>query len=631
MAWFQDGQGNNQEVNDPETQRKIGDKYYDGDGVTQDYNEAVKWYRLAADLGDAEAQNKLGRMYASGEGVKRDYLEALKWFRLSANQGFPNAQFNLGTMYEDGEGVTQDYNEAVKWYRLAADQGFPDAQFGLACMYANGQGVKQDYSEAMKWVKLAANQGLSEAQYNLGTMYDNGDGVKQDYSEAIKWYRLAADQGFPDAQYNLGVMYANGQGVKQDYSEAMRWYRLAADHGYDEAQISLGTMYDSGQGVKQDHSEAMKWYRLAAEQGNSMGQYFLAMMYEYGDGVEVSLQKAAEWFRKSADQGYDEAQLCVGVYYLYGRHYPVDIKEALKWFRKSADQGNAEAKQYLDYLLTDNHNGPSINFENEDEANSQYKLATVCVESLVEGFLEQRLDLLKNVIVKLSKNVDLFLFPAGFFDTSGKYEKVSEQIENGVCDAIRKCSSSAIVCVGVDALSQKDQFAIALNKDGVLAMARKFFPTDDEAGVINLAGDPFSGESKYPRTFLVKGKMAYLAVCYDSFGIRKKSVKRQNIDLIVNLIHGFNPKGESGSGDVYFAKHGLAGSSKQWGCPTYAAAVFSRCNVPPNWPTGVMWNQGIKSTQKWKYVENTITQPEPLIVTSANPNEKAIIRIFYSH
>jgi hypothetical protein len=369
---------------------------------------------------------------------------------------------------------------------------------------------------------------------------------------------------------------------------------------------------------------------VAADKGFPDAQYNLGTMYDNGDGVEVNLQEAAEWFRKSADQGYGEAQRCVGVYYLYGRHYPVDIKEALKWFQKSADQGNAEAKQYLDYLLTDNQNGPSIEPEDKDEANYQYKLATVCVESLVEGFLEQRLDLLKNVIVKFSKNVDLFVFPAGFFYTHDKYEKVSEQIENGVCNAIRQSSSSAIVCVGVDALSQKDQFAIALNKDGVLAMARKFFPTDVEAGVINLASDPFSGESKYPRTFLVKGKMAYLAVCYDSFGIRKTSVKRQNIDLIVNLIHGFNPKGKSGSGDVYFAKHGLAGSSKQWGCPAYGAAVFSHRNVPSNWPTGVMWNQGDKSTLEWKYVENALVQPDSLTVNSSNPNEKAIIRIFIS-
>ena len=37
--------------------------YDNGDGVPQDYKEAVKWYRLAAEQGDAAAQYNLGIMY----------------------------------------------------------------------------------------------------------------------------------------------------------------------------------------------------------------------------------------------------------------------------------------------------------------------------------------------------------------------------------------------------------------------------------------------------------------------------------------------------------------------------------------------------------------------------------------
>ena len=53
----------------PDAQSILGVMYANGRGVPQDYAEAVKWYRLAADQGDAEAQHNLGVMYASGEGV----------------------------------------------------------------------------------------------------------------------------------------------------------------------------------------------------------------------------------------------------------------------------------------------------------------------------------------------------------------------------------------------------------------------------------------------------------------------------------------------------------------------------------------------------------------------------------
>ena len=34
--------------------------YANGEGVAQDYEEAVKWYRLAAEQGDTQAQSGLG-------------------------------------------------------------------------------------------------------------------------------------------------------------------------------------------------------------------------------------------------------------------------------------------------------------------------------------------------------------------------------------------------------------------------------------------------------------------------------------------------------------------------------------------------------------------------------------------
>ena len=74
-----------------------------------------------ANSGDTEAQNNLGYRYYSGQGVSKNYAEAIKWFRMAANQGFAEAQFNLGTMYYNGEGVLQNYTEAMKWYKKAAD------------------------------------------------------------------------------------------------------------------------------------------------------------------------------------------------------------------------------------------------------------------------------------------------------------------------------------------------------------------------------------------------------------------------------------------------------------------------------------------------------------------------------
>ena len=60
--------------------------------MAQDYAEAVKWYRKAAEQGIAEAQYNLGVMYANGEGVPRDQAKAVEWLQKAAKQGLAKAQ-----------------------------------------------------------------------------------------------------------------------------------------------------------------------------------------------------------------------------------------------------------------------------------------------------------------------------------------------------------------------------------------------------------------------------------------------------------------------------------------------------------------------------------------------------------
>ena len=218
----------------------IGNDYYFGtNGKKQSCQEAIKWYRKAAEQGYPLAQSFLGYCYEKGQNVTKDEAEAVKWYRKAAEQGFANAQYNLGVCYGFGKGVTNDEVEAAKWYRKAAEQGYAKAQTNLGYCYEIGQGITKDEAEAVKWYRKAAEQGDARAQFNLGYCYANGRGVTKDEAEAVKLYRKAAEQGYSRAQYNLGVCYANGQGVTKDETEAVKWYRKAAEQGFANAQNAL--------------------------------------------------------------------------------------------------------------------------------------------------------------------------------------------------------------------------------------------------------------------------------------------------------------------------------------------------------------------------------------------------------
>lgn len=92
--------------------------YYKGDYVT-----AAHAFQALAQLGDVRAEFFLGELYLSGNGVPQDYAQALKWSHEAAEQGSTDAQFTLGRMYELGLGVPQDYVQAHIWYNLSSSSG----------------------------------------------------------------------------------------------------------------------------------------------------------------------------------------------------------------------------------------------------------------------------------------------------------------------------------------------------------------------------------------------------------------------------------------------------------------------------------------------------------------------------
>jgi hypothetical protein len=113
------------------TQNNLGDLYYYGYGVAQDYQTAAQWYRKAAEQGSVAGQCNLGFMYISGYGVAKDYSKAAQWYGKAAEQGSADGQNNLGIMYENGYGVAKDRQKAMEWYGKAVEQGHYGAQQAL--------------------------------------------------------------------------------------------------------------------------------------------------------------------------------------------------------------------------------------------------------------------------------------------------------------------------------------------------------------------------------------------------------------------------------------------------------------------------------------------------------------------
>ncbi|KAF9922884.1 hypothetical protein FBU30_006981 [Linnemannia zychae] len=113
------------------TRYYLGVMYHKGQGVAQDYSQAMIWYQKSAELELAIAQRSIGAMYLKGQGTPKDYSLALKWFLKAAKQGDAEAEHSIGSLCENGRGVPKDHSEAMKWYQKAMDHNHKSAKFKL--------------------------------------------------------------------------------------------------------------------------------------------------------------------------------------------------------------------------------------------------------------------------------------------------------------------------------------------------------------------------------------------------------------------------------------------------------------------------------------------------------------------
>jgi len=119
-----------------------------------DAGRALAMFQYAAtNFGDPDAQYHLARFYAAGrDGLAKNEQEAVRFYKLAADQGNANAQFYVALFYETGRGgLAKDVREAARFYRMAADQGNASAQKNLAWLYAaGGDGLATDSNSAIR-------------------------------------------------------------------------------------------------------------------------------------------------------------------------------------------------------------------------------------------------------------------------------------------------------------------------------------------------------------------------------------------------------------------------------------------------------------------------------------------------
>lgn len=119
--------------------------------------------RNLADKGDAVSQFALGVHYATGDGVHQDYSQAVHWFALAADQGHVGAQETLGAYYWAARGVPQDLAKAYFWSLLAQAGGDEASKYRVAILssrltHSQILDIQQQANDWLKQHQIASNK-----------------------------------------------------------------------------------------------------------------------------------------------------------------------------------------------------------------------------------------------------------------------------------------------------------------------------------------------------------------------------------------------------------------------------------------------------------------------------------------
>ncbi|MFB2579186.1 tetratricopeptide repeat protein [Acinetobacter sp. c2-A9] len=259
------------QAGDAEAQNTIGDGYYEGNGIEQDYEKAFEWYKKAADKGHLEAMNSLAYMYENGDVGDADIVQAEKWYKKAADKGHALSQYMLSYLYRDNEEF-QNKKLYREYLIKAADNGHDPAQNELAYNYEKGQyGFKENINAAVKYYQFAVKQGNVYAMNNLAILYENGDGVEQNITEAVRLYEKSFESGNVISAYNLGYLYQNNELVKKDYKKAVVHYEYVLENTDSDEDITdtlsqlIEIYQQGGYGVKKDLQKVKKYQKMLKE------------------------------------------------------------------------------------------------------------------------------------------------------------------------------------------------------------------------------------------------------------------------------------------------------------------------------------------------------------------------------
>lgn len=248
---------------------------------TNNYELAVKEYKLGAAEGNVDCIGYLAASYLTGLGTEMDLDKAMDWANKGYQKGGIVAALVLGVCTIAENETAENYIKARPYLKFGYDN-LADEQteneteeekkfFGICGAYiALSYFYEGNMEYAKKWIErvsidypdIPIVNGFSAIIYFS----------VNDFKTAVKYASLADKEDDLNGTYILGCCLADGTGIKQDKEAAFKKVKKAAEAGLNlngAPYCTLGNFYYDGIGTSVSKDSARRCWIKALYLGSS--------------------------------------------------------------------------------------------------------------------------------------------------------------------------------------------------------------------------------------------------------------------------------------------------------------------------------------------------------------------------
>ena len=260
-----------------------------------------------AEKGNAEAKYKTAEMYERGEGVEQNFKEAVKWYEDAGSSGYVTGWSQAGRIYFHGEeGFPKDWKKSIECFTKATEYdnskikgkeilnhyvgGVEDAApfYYLGCMYFSDIGevneiLKLNNEKARSYLETAVSYGLFAALEYLDYLYETNKINNGKYKSVSDWYTGEKVDG--KAANQLAYVYLSDDNF---YSDTTDWIKQILSLLPKETRL-LKVLDEKEDGFE----KGIFWHEISAEANHISSFYQLVYLHYYNKYYELKRPPSA--------------------------------------------------------------------------------------------------------------------------------------------------------------------------------------------------------------------------------------------------------------------------------------------------------------------------------------------------